>query len=133
MKMIYEKMGEVIHGKAIGRTIGMPTANLDCTGEELPALGVYVSQVEWEGKCYPAVTHIGLRPTVDDRPEVSFETHLLSFDGDLYGQMIRVTLLKMLREPVKFASLEALKAQLERDCASAADYFAQDNDGLRRL
>lgn len=115
----YFVRGEVVHGNALGRTIGMPTANL-LPGEQklLPAYGVYATRVEADGKIYGGVTNVGVKPTIGaDRANV--ETTLLHFDGDLYGKQITVYFLEFLRPEQRFDSLEKLKAQMSRDKAKA--------------
>ena len=115
----YFVRGEVVHGNALGRTIGMPTANL-LPGEQklLPAYGVYATRVEVDGKIYGGVTNVGVKPTIGaDRANV--ETTLLHFDGDLYGKQIAVYFLEFLRPEQRFDSLEELKAQMSRDKAKA--------------
>lgn len=115
----YFVRGEVVHGNALGRTIGMPTANL-LPGEQklLPAYGVYATRVEADGKIYGGVTNVGVKPTVGaDRANV--ETTLLHFDGDLYGKQITVYFLEFLRPEQRFDSLEELKAQMSQDKAKA--------------
>ena len=120
----------VLHGKQLGRTIGFPTVN-----QELPAYmarpkrGVYagyacVSETDDPqrfGKLYPAITNIGVKPTVKDDDAENIETHLIGFGGDIYGRSVRVYLNSYIREERRFASLEELKAQLEADkvCALA--------------
>lgn len=115
----YFVRGEVVHGNALGRTIGMPTANL-LPGEQklLPAYGVYATRVEADGKVYGGVTNVGVKPTIGaDRANV--ETTLLHFDGNLYGKQITVYFLEFLRPEQRFDSLEELKAQMSRDKAKA--------------
>lgn len=115
----YFVSGEVMHGNALGRTIGMPTANLLPEEQKLlPVYGVYVTRVEVDGQTYAGVTNVGMKPTVGaDR--VSVETTLLNFDGNLYGKRITVYFLYFLRPEQKFDSLEELKDQIERDKAEA--------------
>lgn len=115
----YFVSGEVMHGNALGRTIGMPTANLLPEEQKLlPVYGVYATRVEVDGQTYAGVTNVGMKPTVGaDR--VSVETTLLNFDGNLYGKRITVYFLYFLRPEQKFDSLEELKAQIERDKAEA--------------
>lgn len=111
----YFVSGEVMHGNALGRTIGMPTANLLPEEQKLlPVYGVYATRVEVDGQTYAGVTNVGMKPTVGaDR--VSVETTLLNFDGNLYGKRITVYFLYFLRPEQKFDSLEELKDQIERD------------------
>lgn len=119
----YTLIGPVISGQQLGRTLGFPTANLQIPPEKLlPRFGVYAVQVHsdaWnEGKWEPGVMNIGVRPTVDGL-QLTTEVHLLDWAGDLYGQGLTVELLHSLRSEEKFASLEALKAQIQRDCDRA--------------
>lgn len=116
--------GIVIHGRGIGKLMGMPTANLDCTAEKLPSLGVYVSLVCWDDAEFMGVTHIGTRPTIDNDDAISIETHLLSFDGNLYGQRLEILLLHKLRDSMKFPSASHLKEQFHIDCCNAKSYFS---------
>ena len=109
--------GTVITGKQLGRTIGIPTANLQFPeGTLVPKLGVYATTVVADGKNYAAVTNIGTRPTVNGQG-VNAECHLLDFQGDLYGKQILVLFRDFLRPEQKFDSLEALKTQIAADIA----------------
>lgn len=120
---LYCIKGTVIHGRGIGKLMEMPTANLECGSNELPPMGVYVSLIFRDGIRYIGVTHIGTRPTIDNDKEISIETHLLHFDGDLYGKQIEVQLLKKLREPIKFSSASQLREQFFCDCNEAVNFF----------
>jgi riboflavin kinase/FMN adenylyltransferase len=108
--------GEVIHGDKIGRTIGYPTANLKSTDEEKIVLGdgIYAVYVEAGGEKYKAMMSIGFRPTVNGKKRV-VEVNLFDFDQNIYGQVIRVYVVKYLRSEVKFDGLEALKQALDKD------------------
>ena len=120
----YFVSGEVVHGNALGRTIGMPTANLVPGSQKLlPVYGVYASRVEVDGKIYAGVTNVGVKPTVG-ASQANVETTLLHFDGDLYGQTIRVEFYQHLRDEIRFDSLEELKAQIESDALKVRAYFA---------
>lgn len=113
--------GEVVTGKRIGRTIGIPTANLVFPGELQPLPhGVYACKAEVEGKAYLAVTNIGIRPTVNGQ-NVNAECHLLDFAGDLYGKTLTIAFHKFLRPEQKFESLEALKSQITADIAQVRE------------
>lgn len=120
---IYRIKGIVTHGRGIGKLIGMPTANLDGTDNISSLSGVFVSLVQWNETEYAGVTHIGIRPTIDNEDRISIETHLLSFDGDLYGQTLEIRLLKKLREPRKFSSAYLLREQFYNDCDEARHFF----------
>lgn len=107
--------GTVVTGKQLGRTIGVPTANL-LYPSELAALphGVYACQVEAEGKTYAAVTNIGTRPTVSGEG-VTVESWLLDFSGELYGKELSVSFQKYLRPEQKFPDLSSLRKQIQKD------------------
>ncbi len=117
----YSMSGTVIHGEKLGRTIGFPTANIRIRRTVSPLRGVFAVEVECIGY---GVTNVGTRPTVDGKGFL-IETHLLDFDGDLYGQHINIRWLKKLRSERKFDSLDALKAQIAKDIDAARAYFSQ--------
>jgi riboflavin kinase/FMN adenylyltransferase len=109
--------GEVVPGRQLGRTIGIPTANLRLPqGLLTPAFGVYACRARVDGETYLAVTNIGTRPTVEGH-HVTVEPWLLDFDGDLYGKQLMLEFHAFLRPEQKFASLEELKAQIQKDAA----------------
>jgi riboflavin kinase/FMN adenylyltransferase len=117
----YEISGEVIHGHKNGRKMGFPTANV-ALGDELiyPPHGVYAT-ITYIGDAIsglPAVTNIGIRPTIGDKLYLA-ETHILSGDYDLYGKNIRTEFIKMIRPEVKFENLNALSAQIATDKENA--------------
>jgi riboflavin kinase/FMN adenylyltransferase len=116
--------GPVVRGAERGRTIGFPTANLAVTPDRaLPAYGVYITRAIVGGRAYPSATNIGIKPTFEgERP--SFEAHILDFEGDLYGRVIRIELLHRLRGEVKFDSIDSLKAAIAADAQKTRDYFA---------
>ena len=109
--------GEVVHGKALGRTIGIPTANLLIPGNVLtPAFGVYASKVTLpDGQEKLAVTNVGVRPTVGESELVTVEPWILDFDGDLYGKTIRVDYYRRLRGERKFSGLEELRQEIRKN------------------
>ena len=109
--------GEVVSGRQIGRTIGVPTANLLIPEDVVvPRLGVYACRCVIGEKSYSAVTNIGSRPTVGGH-QTRAESWILDFAGDLYGQTITLEFMKFLRPERKFDSLEELKAQIQIDAA----------------
>jgi riboflavin kinase/FMN adenylyltransferase len=120
----YALDGVVVHGDGRGRTLGFPTANLEPVNELLPALGIYVTIAIIDGVCHPAVTSIGVRPTIGGGP-VTVETHVLDGPMDLYGRTIRVAFVQWLREERKLDGLEALTKQIADDCAQARSLFAR--------
>ncbi|MBO4403596.1 MAG: riboflavin kinase [Bacteroidales bacterium] len=113
--------GKIIHGDALGRTLGFPTANLQTT-DLLPDNGVYIAKLEWNTKLYQGILNIGFRPTVQGC-EQRVEMHLFNFNGSLYGESVTVTPLLFLRKERKFETLEALRAQIAQDQAAARDYL----------
>ena len=127
----YTLLGQVTQGQQLGRTIGFPTANLQVPPEKfLPKQGVYSVWVHLGGlkdgfagcglknDCLPGVMNIGNRPTVEGRSQ-TIEVHLLDWSGDLYGQTIAVYLDSFLRPEQKFAALDDLKAQIQKDSETA--------------
>lgn len=115
--------GVVQTGKQLGRTIGIPTANLLLPeGLLVPKFGVYATKVTAKGKEYAAVTNIGTRPTVNGEG-VTVESYLLDFDGDLYGKAITVAFYAFLRPEQKFDSLEELKTQIAADIAKVKGFL----------
>ena len=116
----------VRHGRRIGRTIGIPTVNLTAPPHVLvPSHGVYATRVVLpDGASYPAVTNVGTRPTVNNGMDVTVEAWLLDFDGDLYGQTVRVEFYHHIRDEIRFDSLDALKAEITRNAETTRQYFA---------
>ena len=115
--------GIVKHGRQLGRTIGIPTANLFLpAGVLTPAFGVYACTVEIGDRTYVAVTNVGTRPTVNGQG-VTVEPWILDFSGDLYGKELTLYFHKFLRPEQKFASLEELKAQIQQDATKVYAYF----------
>lgn len=119
----HEIRGPVTEGDKRGRTIGFPTANV-AVGKNMaiPADAVYAAwYVRPNGETWPAAVNIGKRPTFYQNAEHSLlEAHLIGFDGDLYGEQARVQLVRQLRSEQRFDGIDALKAQLQRDVATAA-------------
>ncbi len=109
---------EVIHGRKIGRALGFPTANMELTGYDVER-GVYRSSVEIDGVRYKAMSNVGVRPSVGGK-ELLLETHVIGFQGDLYGRVLRVMLEEKIRDEKRFSSIGDLKEQLLRDYDSIA-------------
>lgn len=113
---LYRLRGRVVHGKGLGRTVDMPTANLlPDPDQQLPPGGVYATAVAVEGRIYPGVTNVGARPSVDRERAVTVETFIIGLHRDLYGIRMEVAFWHYLRPTVKMASLEAVKDQVRRD------------------
>ncbi|MBK5910611.1 riboflavin biosynthesis protein RibF [Rhodothalassium salexigens] len=125
--------GTVVGGDQRGRTIGFPTANIQL-GETLePAFGVYAARtILPDGRVVDSVTNLGRRPTFEGQA-VLLETYLFDFDGDLYGQSLRVELVERLRGERKFDGLDALKAQIAADCDTARALLADPAHARARL
>ena len=114
---------EVVRGDGIGRTIGFPTINQFFPEDFIvPKYGVYASMAKIDGETYPAVTNVGIRPTVAENGMRS-ETCILDFSGDLYGKKVQVKLIKYLRDEIKFPNLEALKRAIGKDIENARNIY----------
>lgn len=113
----YPLEGTVTDGYRVGRKIGFPTANLrvDHPFKLVPAEGVYAVKVEVEGQQHLGMLNIGHRPTLNNGADRSIEVHILDFAGDIYRQNIRIEFLRFLRPETKFASIEELISQIEKD------------------
>lgn len=118
--------GEVVHGKALGRTIQMPTINIIPAKEKLlPSSGVYATVTLIDGREYPGVTNIGVKPTVTDEKVVGVETHLFDFDENVYGKYVVTELVSYIRPEKRFASVEDMLTQIKADCVYAKDVLQQ--------
>lgn len=116
--------GEIIHGKKLGRTLGIPTVNQSFDrSAALPKNGIYVSQTFVGDAWLPSVSNIGIRPSVEKNGEVNCETYILDFTGDLYGKDLKIELLSRLRDEIKFDGVESLKAQINKDIEQTRLYF----------
>jgi len=127
----YSLTGTVVIGQQLGRTIGFPTANLKLPENKfLPRYGVYSARVSISttSDCFssiPAALNIGCRPTVSGDVALTVEVHLLDWSGDLYGKTLTVNLEQFLRPEQKFSSLDALKAQISRDCQTTRELLKE--------
>ena len=110
--------GEVVQGEARGRTLGFPTANIAAERPLLIPAGVYACRLHVEGTVHRAVLNAGVRPTFGEKV-FTLEAHVLDFSGDLYGRIVRLELIRHIREERKFAGVEALKAQIAADVEAA--------------
>jgi riboflavin kinase/FMN adenylyltransferase len=122
----YQLQGVVVEGQHLGRQLGFPTANMQLYEplKQLPANGVYRTRVRLGDAVYYGMTNIGVRPTVQPGDTSrTIETHILRFSDDIYGQDLGIEFLERIRDERRFASLEELQTQLQRDkahCESAA-------------
>ena len=126
---VYELWGRVEAGDRRGRELGFATANLETPGELIPAHGVYATRVRRLGEGnsggpeWPGVTNVGTRPTFEPG-RVLVETHLIDFQGDLYGERIAVAFLDRIRSERRFSGPDELKRQIARDVARAREIHA---------
>lgn len=118
--------GSVLEGKKLGRTLGFPTINVEVENELAPAHGVYITVVHIAsfGKLFPAVTNIGVRPTVYQDSLTTIESHLLDFTADVYREHVRLFFLEKLREERTFPSTVELMAQIRSDIEKARAFFS---------
>ena len=125
--------GAVLEGKRLGRTLGFPTLNIEVENELVPSDGVYITAVHIPSfaRTFPAVTNIGVRPTVYQNSLTTVESHLLDFTADVYQEQVRLFFLERVREERRFESTLELMAQIRRDVGRARDYF--DHDPLDHL
>jgi riboflavin kinase/FMN adenylyltransferase len=119
----YAVSGPVISGQKLGRTLGVPTANIALEPTNRLAHGIYAVRAKVEGKWHDGVASFGVRPTVDNGAPL-LETYLFDFDADIYGRELTVEFVARIREERKFDSLEALKAEMARDIARAREILA---------
>lgn len=119
----YMVRGRIVHGKALGRRIGIPTLNqVPPEDKLLPPFGVYYSDVLIGKKKYCGMTNIGIKPTVSEEKRVTVETYLYDFRDDIYGETATVQLLTHRRPEMKFGSLEELKKTMEQDIQAGRVY-----------
>ena len=118
--------GEVITAEKRGRVLGFPTANLDVKPQQaLPGNGIYATIAQVEGRHFPSATNVGIRPTFGTGEEM-VETHLLNYEGNLYGRNVRVEFVQKLRDEQRFPSSEELKTQIEKDVREVEAILAKD-------
>lgn len=120
----------VVQGKQLGRTLGIPTINQNFpAGHIIPKTGIYASIVETDKGKFPAVTNIGYRPTFDGDGRINSETHIIDYDGSLYGRSVRVSFYKRLRDEIRFSSPHELTEQIKQDKEAALEYFSSGVKG----
>ncbi|WP_089359957.1 bifunctional riboflavin kinase/FAD synthetase [Pseudomonas segetis] len=119
----FQIAGRVLHGKKLGRQLNAPTANIQLKRRRVPLTGVYLVSTEIDGKTWPGVANIGVRPSVDSDGRAHLEVHLLDFAGDVYGRRLTVAFHHKLRDEQRFASLEALKTAIAADIAAARAHW----------
>ena len=127
----YFLLGEVVHGRQLGRTLQIPTINQIPPQEKLlPPNGVYFSSTQIGGRTWNGITNIGTKPTVAG-DQVTAETHLFGCSADLYGKEASVELLHYHRPEHRFSSVTELKEHMEADIRAARDYMEKDAGDAR--
>jgi len=127
----YGVEGIIIRGNRRGHTIGFPTANLKPRNRVIPKYGVYGTATLIDGRWRRSITNIGVRPTFEVEAEPSIETYIFDFDGDLYGDVLRVRFLHRIRDERKFHGIEELRDQIGKDTSRAMNYFGRA--GVRNM
>ena len=127
----YGVEGVIIRGNQRGRTIGFPTANLKPHNRVVPQNGVYATASLVDGTWRRSITNVGVRPTFDEGSDVSIESYIFDFEGDLYGDVLRVRFLHRIRDERKFSGINELKAQIQKDTDRALNYFR--HTGVRNM
>jgi len=122
----YSVSGLVVHGNQNGRKIGFPTANmaLNADNKFIPQLGVYLCRVQLKEGTFFGLTNMGYRPTLNKDDGIHIETHILNFEGDIYGQAIEIQFIEKIRSEMRFDSFDELKNQIAADLAWANQYLA---------
>ena len=120
----YYLYGKVVHGKELGRTLGVPTVNqlFDKEHAEM-ARGIYYTKTAVDGKKYISVSNVGVRPTVEDTEQINLETHIIDFEGDLYGKEIKVEFYGKGRREMRFDTLDGLCREVLLDIERAKEFF----------
>lgn len=122
----YSFTGEVVHGRQLGRDLGMPTLNQQIPAEKyLPPFGVYFSRTEVGGRAYDGITNIGMKPTVGGSAEPLAETYLYDFHDDIYGETVTTGLLHFRRPERKFPSVEELGETMRQDMAAGRAFHSE--------
>ncbi len=122
----YTIRGEIVHGRRMGRTMGIPTVNMvPASTKLLPPSGVYASKTLIDGIYHESVTNIGYKPTVGEEESIGVETFIFDYNKDLYGTILEVDLFNFLRPELKFASLDELIEQMQEDVKNTKEYFRE--------
>jgi riboflavin kinase / FMN adenylyltransferase len=125
----YSISGRVVHGRKLGRELGFATANVQLKHNRPPLTGIYAARVHGVGtSSRAAVASLGVRPTITASGRAVLEVHLFDFSADLYGAHMRVEFLHKIRDEEKYSDLDALKAQIERDCEAARTFLLESRN-----
>ncbi|RLA38843.1 MAG: bifunctional riboflavin kinase/FAD synthetase [Gammaproteobacteria bacterium] len=120
----YSIVGKVVYGRQVGRTLGVPTVNLQLHRYRAPLDGVYAVEIKGLDKNYQGVANVGVRPTFDEEtPKPILEVHIFEFSQDIYGKYLEIVFRHKIREEKKFDGIEALKSAIFADIESAKEYF----------
>lgn len=121
----YSMAGKVVMGRQLGRTLGVPTANLELHRAKAPMSGVYAVEIDGIGaRRHRGVANVGVRPTVGDRSKALLEVHIFDFDDHLYGRNIEVIFRHKIRDERKFDSLDELRSWIQSDIDASRQWFA---------
>ena len=124
LKNRYSITDTVVHGKALGRTLGIPTINQNVNYKKLILQnGIYATVCTVEDEKYFGVTNVGVRPTVESSTNKNVETYLINYDGDCYDKIVKIEFCHKLRDEMKFTSVDELKKQILFDIESTKKYF----------
>ncbi len=116
--------GSVIKGEGRGRQIGFPTANIEFfIDKKIPKKGVYITKTKYRSQEYFSVTNVGFNPTFSHEKALSVETHILDFNNNIYGEVIKVSFFKRLRGEEKFLSVNELIEQIKKDVSQGREFF----------
>ena len=123
--------GIVVHGKGLGRYLGIPTANIDSKAN-ISSLeeGVYCSKIFFDDVVKYGTVNIGRRPTVDNLEKFTIEVNILDFNANIYGKAVTLEVYKLLRPTQRFDSLSHLIRQIRTDSLSTLDYFGESLSGI---
>lgn len=120
----YQIGGEVVHGRALGRTMQMPTINVIPSKQKLlPPSGVYATITLLDDRELKGITNIGCKPTVSNEMKIGVETHLFDFNEDIYGRHVVVKILHFIRSEMQFDGIDSLMKQMAADSEQARIYF----------
>ena len=120
----YTFAGKVVHGQHLGRTIGIPTANIWLPKQKLPISGVYAVRCSLDNKSIDGIANMGVRPTVGGSHPV-LEVHLFNFNSNIYSKRLDVQFINKIREDKKFKNLDMLKSQIQEDIKTAKFFLSK--------
>jgi riboflavin kinase/FMN adenylyltransferase len=120
----YAITASVVHGKQLGRKLGIPTINQYAPeGKLLPAAGIYITRAKIGERWFGGVSNVGVHPTVDKQAALNCETHLLGFDEDIYDRVVTIEFIRRLRDEKRFDTVEELRNTIASDVQKAKEYF----------